>query len=149
MHPFDLKSALLARHAQHVVLVHFPIALFLVGVGLDFFGLWKKTRVLADAAYYDLLLAAVSALPVMATGILAWRWQLEGQRLKGVLLLHLVMGLISGTLILLVWSIHFRARRNPASKLPAYRLPIEIVAAAVIAVTAHLGGFLSGVNGPG
>ncbi len=149
MHPFDLKSALLARHAQHVVLVHFPIALFLVGVGFDFFGLWKKTRVLADAAYYDLLLAAVSALPVMATGILAWRWQLEGQRLKGVLLLHLVMGLISGTLILLVWSIHFRARRNPTRKLPAYRLPIEIVAAAVIAVTAHLGGFLSGVNGPG
>jgi hypothetical protein len=86
VHPFDLKSALLARHAQHVVLVHFPIALFLVGVAFDFFGLWKKTRVLADAAYYDLLVAAVSVLPVMATGILAWRWQLEGQRLKGVLL---------------------------------------------------------------
>lgn len=149
MHPFDLKSALLARHAQHVVLVHFPIALFLVGVGFDFFGQWKKERSLAAVAYYDLLVAAVSSLPVVATGVLAWRWQLEGQRLKGTLLLHLVMGLVSGALIWLVWTIHFRARRNPESGLPVYRLPIEIVAAVVIALTAHLGGFLSGVNGPG
>ena len=103
---------------------------------------------LAAVAYYDLLVAAVSSLPVVATGVLAWRWQLEGQRLKGILLRHLVMGLVSGALIWLVWSIHFRARRNPESELPVYRLPIEIVAAVVIALTAHLGGFLSGVNGP-
>jgi uncharacterized membrane protein len=148
LHPFDLKSALLARHAQHVVLVHFPIALFLVGVGFDLFGQWKKTSVLAAAAYYDLLVAAISSVPVVATGVLAWRWQLEGQRLKGVLLLHLVMGIVSGILICLVWSIHFRVRRNPNHRLPLYRLPIEIVAAVVIATTAHLGGFLSGVNGP-
>ena len=123
MHPFDLKSALLARHAQHVVLVHFPIALFLAGVGFDFFGQWKRKRTLAAVAYYDLLVAAISSLPVMATGVLAWRWQLEGQRLKGMLLLHLVMGLVASTLIWWVWSIHFRARRNPGGKLPLYRLP--------------------------
>ncbi len=149
MHPFDLKSALLARHAQHVVLVHFPIALFIVGVGFDFFAYWNKNRTLAFVAYYDLLVAAVSSLPVMATGVLAWHWQLEGQRLKGVLLLHLAMGVISSALIWLVWSIHFRAQRNPQSRLPIYRLPIEVVAVMMIAVTAHLGGFLSGVNGPG
>jgi hypothetical protein len=32
LHPFDIKAALLARHAQHVVLIHFPIALFIAGV---------------------------------------------------------------------------------------------------------------------
>lgn len=148
MHPFDPKSAILARHAQHVVLVHFPIALFLAGVGFDFFAQWRKQRRLAAVAYYDLLVAAVSCVPVMATGVLAWRWQLEGQRLKGILLLHLVMGTVSGILIWLVWSIHFRARRNPQDRLPAYRLPIEAVTAMLIAATAHLGGFLSGVNGP-
>jgi uncharacterized membrane protein len=148
LHPFDLKSALLARHAQHVVLVHFPIALFLVGVGFDFFSERREESALAAVAYYDLLVAAVSSLPVMATGILTWRWQLEGQRLKGILLLHLVLGLVSGALIWIVWSIHFRARRNPGRRLPVYRLPLEIVAAVVITVTAHLGGFLSGVNGP-
>ena len=29
VNPFDTKSLLLARHAQHVVLIHFPIALFI------------------------------------------------------------------------------------------------------------------------
>jgi hypothetical protein len=32
---------------------------------------------------------------------------------------------------------------------PTYRLWIEIAAVAIIALTGHLGGFLSGVNGPG
>ena len=27
VNPFDFKTALLAKHAQHVVLIHFPIAL--------------------------------------------------------------------------------------------------------------------------
>jgi hypothetical protein len=26
LHPFDIKAALFAKHAQHVVLIHFPIA---------------------------------------------------------------------------------------------------------------------------
>lgn len=149
MHPFDLKAALLARHAQHVVLIHFPIALCLVSIAFDFIAHWTKKRVLAEVAYYNLLVAAISTLPVMATGLLAWRWQLEGQRLKGTLLLHLVLGFVASGLIWLVWSLHFRTHRDPGSKLPLYRLPIEIATATVVALTAHLGGFLSGVNGPG
>jgi hypothetical protein len=33
--------------------------------------------------------------------------------------------------------------------LPSYRLAVELLAVAAVAVTGHLGGFLSGVNGPG
>jgi hypothetical protein len=33
--------------------------------------------------------------------------------------------------------------------LPRYRLPIEVLAVTIVALTGHLGGFLSGVNGPG
>ncbi len=149
MNPFDLKSALFAKHAQHIVLIHFPIALCLVSIVFDFIAQWTKKRVLAEVAYYNLLVAALSTVPVVATGLLAWRWQLEGQRLKGTLLLHLVLGLVASGLIWLVWSFHFQARRNPERKLPLYRLPVELAAAAVVALTAHLGGFLSGVNGPG
>jgi hypothetical protein len=31
--PFDLKTVVLAKHAQHVVLIHFPIALVHYGSG--------------------------------------------------------------------------------------------------------------------
>jgi len=48
-----------------------------------------------------------------------------------------------------VWFIHMRTRSKQAEFLPGYRLPIEAVAVVIVALTGHLGGFLSGVNGPG
>src|SRR6202050_3271345 len=103
VNPFDLKTVLLAKHAQHVVLIHFPIALFLTAVAFDLIAQWTKRPGLADSAYYNLLLAAVSTLPVLATGILARQFQLEGQKLKGILLLHLVLAGVSTVMIWLVW----------------------------------------------
>lgn len=149
VNPFDLKTVFLAKHAQHVVLIHFPIALFLTAVGSDYWAQWKKNRTLADAAYFNLLLAAVSTVPVVASGLAAWQWALEGQRLKGILLMHLILGCVSSGLIWLVFWIHWRARRLSATSLPKYRLPIEALAVLIVALTGHLGGFLSGVNGPG
>jgi uncharacterized membrane protein len=147
LHPFDLKTLLLARHAQHVVLIHFPIALFITAVGFDVSINRTKHRELADAAYYNLLVAALSTLPVIATGVLAWQLQLEGKTLKGILLLHLTLACASSVLIWLTWGMHFRARRRKEA-LPSYRVAIELVAVGLIALTSHLGGFLSGVNGP-
>jgi uncharacterized membrane protein len=148
VNPFDLKSVLLAKHAQHVVLIHFPIALFIAAVGFDLIAQWTKRRGLADAAYYNLFVAAISTLPVLVTGLLAWQFQLEGQKLKGILLLHLVLACASSVVIWLVWWVHFRTRRR-AGVLPSYRLALEFLGVGLVALTGHLGGFLSGVNGPG
>jgi uncharacterized membrane protein len=148
INPFDPKTVFLAKHAQHVVLIHFPIALFITAVAFDLFAQWTKLRSLADAAYYNLLMAAISTVPVLATGLLAWQFQLEGQKLKGILLQHLVLACISTAMIWLVWWVHFRARRR-AGALPNYRLALEVLGVVLIALTGHLGGFLSGVNVPG
>jgi uncharacterized membrane protein len=148
VNPFNLKSALLAKHAQHVVLIHFPIALFIAAVAFDTIAQWTKRRELSDAAYYNLLVAAISTVPVVATGVLAWQLQLEGQKLKGILLLHLILACISSAMICLLWWIHFRARRR-LTILPSYRLAVEFLVLGMVALTGHLGGFLSGVNGPG
>jgi uncharacterized membrane protein len=76
VNPFDLKTALLARHAQHVVLIHFPIALFISAAAFDLIAEWTQRRSLADTAYFNLLAAAISTFPVLVTGILAWQFQL-------------------------------------------------------------------------
>lgn len=148
MHPFDLKAAFLAKHAQHVVLIHFPIALFIAAVAFDLTAYWTKRTTFADAAYYNLLIASLSTLPVMASGLLAWQLQLEGQKLKGLLLWHLSLALASAVMICLIWWVHLRSRQEKTN-LPLLRLPIEVLTVALVALTAHLGGFLSGVNGPG
>jgi uncharacterized membrane protein len=146
MHPFDLRQMLMEKHAQHVVLIHFPIALFIAGAGLDSVAQWTKRETLGFAAYVNLLLAAVMVLPAVATGLVAWQWALEGHRIKGILLLHIVFALASAAVIWIVWWIHFRARREGRVTLPSYRLLVEFLGVVLLGITGHLGGFLSGVN---
>ena len=151
--PFDPRTVLLARHAQHVVLIHFPIALFTVGVAFDLAAEWSRRGRsggqafrMAEAAYYNLFVAAVFTVPVVITGILAWQFALEGQRLKGILLAHLVFGSVSAVLILTSWSIHARARRSGRPPARA-RFLVEMAGLVLVSLTGHLGGLLSGVGG--
>ena len=149
LNPFDFKSAISAKHAQHVVLIHFPIALFIAGVAFDFLAHWTKRQSLAAAAYWNFAVAAVASVPAVITGLLAWQWQLEGQPLKGTLLLHLIFGVASSTLIGVVWLIHWTVKRSQSETLHTFCLPLEALTAVLLALTGHLGGFLSGVNVPG
>jgi uncharacterized membrane protein len=148
MNPFDLKSALLARHAQHVVLIHFPIALFIAGVGLDLLATWRKNCGFASAAYYNLTLAAIAALPAAATGLLAWQLQFGGRAPRGNLRLHLILALSSVVAMWIVWALQFRAQRTLDSEWGRARLTFELATVILVALTGHVGGFLSGVNGP-
>ena len=68
LNPFDPQAALLAKHAQHVVLIHFPIALFITGVAFDFVAQRTKRRGLMDAAYYNFLLARLLRCPSWSPG---------------------------------------------------------------------------------
>jgi uncharacterized membrane protein len=146
VNPFDLRTILLAKHAQHVVLIHFPIALFMTGVGFDLLSRGKRDSQLASAAYWNLSTAAATVLPAVVTGLLAWQFALEGKRLKGLLLLHLIAALSAALLVIASWWVHWRTRRAEPALLPRCRIPVELLGVALIALTAHLGGFLSGVN---
>jgi uncharacterized membrane protein len=146
VNPFDLRTILLAKHAQHVVLIHFPIALFISGVVFDLLSRGKHLSKLASAAYLNLCAAAATVIPTVVTGVLAWQFALEGEKLKGLLLLHFVAASFAGLLVVASWWIHWRARKSDTLPLPRYRIPIELLGVTVIALTAHLGGFLSGVN---
>jgi uncharacterized membrane protein len=41
---FDIRIALLAKRAQHMMLIHFPIALFSVAAAFDHLPQWTKSR---------------------------------------------------------------------------------------------------------
>jgi uncharacterized membrane protein len=67
VNPFDVKAALLAGHAQHPVLVHFPIGLFIASIVFDLVAIWRKQPLLATVAYYNLLGAALTVPLAIAT----------------------------------------------------------------------------------
>ncbi|MFN2623622.1 MAG: DUF2231 domain-containing protein [Chthoniobacterales bacterium] len=145
--PFDLKSALLAGHAQHPVIIHFPIALFIANVVFELLAIWRRQPVLASAAYYNLLGAALTLPLAIATGLGAWQWQLEGAILKGNLRLHLIFALTSAALIFFLWRTRSRLRARGTPPGIAY-FTVTLLALATITLTGHLGGILSGVEAP-
>jgi|SRR5205807_2444308 len=148
VNPFDLKSALLAKHAQHVVLVHFPIALLISSVAFDLLAIGTGSRSLAKAAYHNLIGAAITALAAVGTGVLAWQLQLEGENLRGNLRLHLGLGAWSA---LLIWTLAWwrsRQERQDSGSLTVGYWAIAFLAVLIVAFTGHLGGILSGVEVP-
>jgi len=146
LNPFDLRTVLLAKHAQHVVLIHFPIALFITGVSFDLLSSGKRESQLACAAYLNLCGAAVTILPTIVTGVLAWHFAFGGETLNGLLRLHFIAASLATVLVMTAWWTHWRARKSRVISLPRYRVPIELLGVAAIGLTAHLGGFLSGLN---
>ena len=145
--PFDLKAALLAGHAQHPVIVHFPIALFVASAVFDILAIWRKQPVFASVAYFNLLGAAMTVPLAIATGLGAWLWQLEGATLKGNLRLHLVCALTSAALILILCWKRSRLRAKGDSPRAVY-FTVMALGLMTITITGHLGGILSGVETP-
>ncbi|HWY41447.1 MAG TPA: DUF2231 domain-containing protein [Chthoniobacterales bacterium] len=145
--PFDLRAWLVAPHAQHPVIVHFPIALFIMSAVFEVLALWRKQPAFASVAYFNLLGAAISIPFTVATGLAAWQWQLEGATLKGNLRLHLVFALTTAAIILLLFWRRYRLRTNGRSPRIGY-FALMAVGLLAITVTGHLGGILSGVEGP-
>ena len=145
--PFDVKAALLQGHAQHPVLVHFPIALFIASAVFEVLGIWRKQPVFAAVAYFNLFGAALSLPFTIATGIGAWQWQLEGATLKGNLRLHLILALTTAAIILALYWKRFRLRSKGQQPGVAY-FALMTFGLLIITLTGHLGGILSGVETP-
>src|SRR2546430_14126318 len=81
--PFDLKAALLAGHAQHPVIIHFPIALFIASAVFELLAVWGKQPGFAAVGYYNLVGAALAVPPAIATGFGTWARQPAGAAPKG------------------------------------------------------------------
>jgi uncharacterized membrane protein len=147
VNPFDVKAALLAGHAQHPVIIHFPIALFIASVVFEVLAAWRKQPVLATVAYYNLLGAALTIPFAIATGLGAWQWQLEGATLKGNLRLHMICAVTSALLIFFLCWMRSRLRAKNISPGVSY-VAVTLFALMAITLTGHLGGIVSGVEMP-
>lgn len=145
--PFDLRTWFLAPHAQHPVIVHFPIALFIASGVFEILAVWRKQPALGSVAYFNLLAAAISIPFTVATGVLAWQWQLEGAALKGNLRIHLAFALATAAVVLFAFWRRYRLRRNGQSPRFGY-FTLMAIGLLMITITGHLGGILSGVETP-
>ncbi len=132
------------KHAQHPVITHFPIALFVFGFLLDILAWWKKNTQMAYAGYLCLIGAAITAPLSVITGLLAWHFVFggfSGTPLTGVALYHLILACVTTVLMLIL---AFQRKKNQEIT-PGY-LTVAFITVIILSITGHLGGTLSGVN---
>jgi hypothetical protein len=60
----------------------------------------------------------------------------------------MLLAAASSLLIWLVCLLHIREQRKPQVDSPGIRLAVEVITVALTLLTGHIGGFVSGVNGP-
>lgn len=144
--PFDLKTLLLPKHAQHPVIVHFPIALFIVSLFFDLLAVRLRSRPLATVGYYNLLVATVSAPFALISGLLAWQFAFGGMALKGNILYHLVLACVTTVFLFILIGIRRKSPSEGDPKLSAAYVILGLLAFLAIAATGHLGGSLVGAG---
>ena len=101
---------------------------------------------MAKAAYYNLIAAALTAPVAIASGLTAWQWQLEGAKLKGNLLLHLIFALSASGMIWLLSGWRISQRRVPQRMPGIIYIFLALATVLLIALAGHLGGIVSGVE---
>jgi uncharacterized membrane protein len=140
---FSLKVLLFAKHSQHIVLIHFPIALFITALFFEIFALWRKDITMRKVAGYNLRAAAISSIAAFISGSIAWGRIYDGGFPRGLGLYHMIGA--GTTVLLLITLVFLRRGKDDAVPLQKAFWVVAILAVLMISVTAHLGGILSGL----
>jgi uncharacterized membrane protein len=140
---FSLKALLFAKHSQHIILIHFPIALFITAILFEILALLRKDAMMRKVSDYNLTAAAVSSTFAFISGFIAWERLYDNGFPRGLGLYHMIG---AGATVSLLFTLIFLRRgtkeNQPRGK--AFWL-VTVLAVAAILFTAHLGGVLSGL----
>jgi uncharacterized membrane protein len=123
----------------HVVVVHFPIALLIVGGGLELLGLRAPNAARASAARTCIALGAASAVVAAVLGWIHADHVDVGSSQADTLALHRWLGI--ATALFACSAVSF-GRASASSSARAMRLASVALATGLVAYTGHLGGTL-------
>lgn len=126
------------KNGYHPAIVHFPIALLIVGLFLDLVGLIRKEKTLLFAGWYNLIFAAVSSLGAVGSGFLAMT--LMKLPYKGLIYTHLLLGI--GLTVVMWLMVALRVHRHEQLQLSSRIIYYALAASAFVLVSwaGHLGG---------
>lgn len=126
------------KNGFHPAIVHFPIALFIGGLVLDFLGLLKSDQTLLRAGWYNLIMGAVTAFGGIMSGALAMF--LMKMPMTGILFQHFITALSSTAImwIMVFMRIHRHEKMNLVARVVYYIL--AAAALLIISWAGHLGG---------
>ena len=123
----------------HSGLVHFPIALLVIGAAFEVLGRVSKRDSLGVSAHYVILSGAVIGLATAGTGLLASR-EVQDPELAKTLALHGFLGLSVVGLAIVLSAWRSAARKTLTGAAAAIYLVLLVVGAGLAVGTGWLGG---------
>lgn len=133
--PKAIAAPLIPLHSFHPAVVHFPIALVVIGLLFEILGMINFDSKWKVAARLNLVFGAVSTAVAIPTGVIAWLR--NGYELKGSLLIHLILEVV-GTLLLLL---ALYTTRKTTERNAMYYL-LLLIAAILIGLGGHFGSLM-------
>lgn len=126
----------------HPLIVHFPIALLLTNVALDWAGLVWKNRSFAQAAWYALLLGLAATVFTLVTGLIAAQGVPADSPAMSTLNAHKILGIVAFVLfaVLTVWRWRSKGTYSPIGR--ALHSAVQLTGVALIVVLGYMGGEL-------
>jgi uncharacterized membrane protein len=126
-------------HPVHQMLIPIPAGLFIVGSVLDIVGLFVSTWWIPTVSFWNIWLGVITGLVAALFGIIDWTKIPAGTRAKRVGLAHGLGNVVA--LALFTGAVWIRYNRAALSH-DTLSLTLELVAFALLGVTAWLGGEL-------
>jgi uncharacterized membrane protein len=126
---------LIPSHSFHPAFVHFPIALFIFGVALEFLALARKEPTIRSAARWCLIGGSWALAVAIPSGLIATFRLGYGIAPTSPAFVHLLMGL--GSAVLMIATCAYGKQNDN----PTYRV-LLVVTAALVGATGHFGGNL-------
>ncbi|MBL8061298.1 MAG: hypothetical protein JNK63_11375 [Chthonomonas sp.] len=129
------ENGVIPKHSFHPLVVHFPIALIIFGVGLEIFGFRKKDSGMRRAGWLSLLWGTLFAIPALFTGLRAF-FQL-GLAWEGTPLVHFALAVtgVVFSLSAVLW------RKKGEIESTAY-FALLVLAAAAVGAAGHFGALM-------
>lgn len=132
------KSSFPPKNGFHPAIVHFPIGLFIGGLILDLIGLVKGEKSMLLAGWYNIVLAAVTAMGGIASGVLAMT--LMKLPYKGLIFNHL--GYAVGATVIMWIMVAMRLHRHEKMNVGMRAIYYVLAAGCLFMISwaGHLGG---------
>jgi uncharacterized membrane protein len=121
-------------HGFHPAVVHFPIALFIFGAGLEVVAWRLRSDFLGRAALLNMVGALVSTALVVPSGVLAYRG--ADYTWSGGIVPHVLLA--STALLLMTVAVLTRRRTQPSQR----SVLLALLAALAVGAAGHFGGQL-------
>lgn len=127
----------------HPMLVHFPIALLITSVFLDFLRLVTKRDNFERSAFHLLFLGALSCIPALIFGHIAADVASDRPRIADTIETHEALGFITAlSFIILLIARYIFVKNDSFSKIRPYYLIAAVIGIGLLLTTAYYGGQL-------